>query len=87
MSFPMSVGATTLLFANRPTPDAVTDIIENRKPTIFCGVPTLFAALLAYLDQRSENIVHNLRINTSAGEALPREVGERWNAIDGNRHR
>ncbi|NCW03815.1 MAG: benzoate-CoA ligase family protein [Rhodobacteraceae bacterium] len=56
MSFPMSVGATTLLFANRPTPDAVTDIIENQKPTIFCGVPTLFAALLAYQDQRSENI-------------------------------
>ena len=56
MSFPMSVGATTLLFANRPTPDAVTDIIENRKPTIFCGVPTLFAALLAYLDQRSETL-------------------------------
>jgi len=83
MSFPMSVGATTLLFANRPTPDAVTDIIENRKPTIFCGVPTLFAALLAYLDQRSENIVHNLRINTSAGEALPREVGERWNSLTG----
>jgi 4-hydroxybenzoate-CoA ligase len=83
MSFPMSVGATTLLFANRPIPDAVTDIIENRKPTIFCGVPTLFAALLAYLDQRSGNISHNLRINTSAGEALPREVGERWNALTG----
>ncbi len=83
MSFPMSVGATTLLFGNRPTPDAVTDIIENRRPTIFCGVPTLFAALLAHLDQRTGNITHNLRINTSAGEALPREVGERWNAITG----
>ena len=86
MSFPMSVGATTLLFANRPTPDAVTDIIENRKPTIFCGVPTLFAALLAYLDQRSENIIHNLRINTSAGEACQ----ERWANVErdyGDRHR
>ena len=83
MSFPMSVGATTLLYANRPTPDAVTDIIENQNPTIFCGVPTLFAALLAHLGNRTEGIKHNLRMNTSAGEALPREVGERWNTLTG----
>lgn len=81
MSFPMSAGATTLLFANRPTPDAVTNILEKWRPTIFCGVPTLFAALLAHLDQSGGELSHNLRINTSAGEALPREVGERWNAI------
>ena len=78
MSFPMSVGATTILWASRPTPADTFAIFANHKPSIFCGVPTLFAAMLAHAEQA--NIAHDtsLRLCTSAGEALPREVGEKW---------
>ena len=47
LSFPLSVGATTLLMAERPTPAAVFKRIVEKKPTIFYGVPTLYAAMLA----------------------------------------
>lgn len=78
MSFPMSVGATTILNSGRPTPEAVIDILTNEQPTVFCGVPTLFVALNAAWDKLEVKPATHMRICTSAGEALPREVGERW---------
>jgi len=77
LSFPMSVGATTILMAERPTPAAVFDRLMKHQPTIFYGVPTLYAALLASPElPRAEAV--NLRRCTSAGEALPKDLGERW---------
>ena len=82
MTFPMSVGATTLLLAGRPTPDVVLEILTDERPTLFCGVPTLFSAMLAALggDDRIESA---LRLCISAGEALPSAVGEGWLAKTG----
>jgi 4-hydroxybenzoate-CoA ligase len=77
MTFPMSVGATALLFGGRPTPDVVIDIITKARPTIYCGVPTLYAATLAKLDQIGPQS-SDLRLCISAGEALPEEIGRRW---------
>lgn len=82
MSFPLSVGATTVLFAGRPTPDVVIDILTNELPTIFCGVPTLYAAMLAYMDKNG-SVKTPLRRCISAGEALPEDVGNRWSAMMG----
>ena len=48
MAFPMSVGATTVLLPQRPTPDAVFETMRRHRPTIFYGVPTLYASLLAH---------------------------------------
>lgn len=78
MTFPMSVGASTVLLAGRPTPDSVFEIIKNEQPSIFCGVPTLYAALLA--DKRAAKGAGSakLRMCVSAGEALPQHVGESW---------
>ncbi|MCB1336267.1 MAG: benzoate-CoA ligase family protein [Maritimibacter sp.] len=81
MSFPMSVGATTLLFSGRPTPDAVFAIMADEKPSVFCGVPTLYAALVAEQEKAGTAPDHTIRICTSAGEALPREIGERWQKL------
>lgn len=78
MSFPMSVGATTILFPGRPTPDAVLGILKEHQPTIYCGVPTLYAALLAHPDCSRDKASGRLRICLSAGEALPEEVGKSW---------
>ena len=77
LSFPMSVGATSILYRGRPTPDAVIDILRRQKPTIFCAVPTLFNSLLASpgLPACGE---HALRFCSSAGEALPEKLGRAW---------
>jgi benzoate-CoA ligase len=77
LTFPLAVGATALLMAERPTPDAVFKRLVEHKPTIFYGVPTLYAALLASpAFPKREQIA--LRICTSAGEALPADLGKRW---------
>ena len=47
LTFPLSVGATVVLMAERPTPPAVFKRLIERRPTIFYGVPTLYAAMLA----------------------------------------
>ncbi|HEU0031719.1 MAG TPA: benzoate-CoA ligase family protein [Kofleriaceae bacterium] len=73
--FPFAVGATAVLLAERPTPAAVLRTFDTHRPTIFCGVPTLFAQLLADAGLGRRD---HLRISTSAGEALPKHVGERW---------
>jgi benzoate-CoA ligase len=82
LSFPLSVGATTVLLGERPTPPAVCRILQQHRPTIFYGVPTLYSALLAspQLPKRNEL---NLRRCASAGEALPAELGRRWSERTG----
>ncbi|WP_109465588.1 benzoate-CoA ligase family protein [Albibacillus kandeliae] len=81
MSFPLAVGASTVIFGGRPTPDAVFEIMARERPTIFCGVPTLYAALVAAQEKAGGAPDHCIRLCTSAGEALPREVGERWERL------
>ncbi len=77
LTFPLAVGATTVLMAERPTPAAVFQRLREHKPTIFYGVPTLYASMLAAADcpQREDM---RLRACTSAGEALPEEIARRW---------
>lgn len=81
LSFPLSVGATVILMAERPTPEATfqrwTDQRAGHQPTIFFGAPTGFAGMLAspHLPSRSDVA---LRLCSSAGEALPADIGERF---------
>ena len=83
LSFPLSVGATVLLMAERPTPDAVfkrwRGEVGGVRPTVFFGAPTGFAGMLAspQLPARGEIA---LRLASSAGEALPADLGERFTA-------
>jgi benzoate-CoA ligase len=77
LSFPLAVGATTVLMAERPTPAAVFKRLTEHRPTIFYGVPTLYAAMLASPDFPSRDQLH-LRRCTSAGEPLPAEIGRRF---------
>jgi benzoate-CoA ligase family protein len=78
LTFPFSVGATAVLMAERPTPAAVMKVMREKQPTIFCGVPTLFASILADASNDHDHGSRALRVCTSAGEALPRHVGEKW---------
>ena len=81
LSFPMSVGATTLLMPERPTPDATfkrwLGEVGGVKPTVFYGAPTGFAGMLAHPALPARAAV-SLRLVSSAGEALPAELGERF---------
>jgi 4-hydroxybenzoate-CoA ligase len=83
MTFPMSVGGTTALLSQRPTPDAVFEVMRSKRPTIFYGVPTLYAALLAHKDIGPGAGSDRLRLCVSAGEALPKHVGEKWREVVG----
>jgi benzoate-CoA ligase len=79
LTFPLAVGATSVLTAERPSPASVARILRRQRPTIFCGVPTLYNAMLADPDlPRPEELA--LRRCVSAGEPLPREIGRRWSA-------
>ena len=77
LTFPFRAGGTAVLMAERPTPQSVCRILKQHRPTVFYGVPTLYASLLASgeLPRRGE---HALRACVSAGEALPEELGQRW---------
>jgi benzoate-CoA ligase len=77
LSFPLAVGATTVLMAERPAPGSVFKRLAELRPTIFYGVPTLYGALLASPDLPPKSAL-NLRICASAGEALPADIGRRW---------
>jgi benzoate-CoA ligase len=79
LTFPMAVGATSVLMTERPTPAAVSRVLREHRPTIFYGVPTLYVAMLASNDlPASEELA--LRRCVSAGEPLPQEIGRRWSA-------
>lgn len=77
LTFPLSVGATVVLMPDRPTPDAVFKRWLDHQPTIFFGAPTGFAGMLAAPNLPSKDQVA-LRLASSAGEALPADIGERF---------
>ncbi len=83
MSFPLSVGATAVLWPHRPTPEGVFEIMRGYRPTIFYGVPSLYTALLAHKDICKGVGSDRLRICVSAGEALPAHIGEHWRDVVG----
>jgi 4-hydroxybenzoate-CoA ligase len=83
LTFPMSVGATAVFLPDRPTPDAVLATMAAYDPTLFGGVPTLYAGLLAspYIAPGAGS--SSLRRCISAGEALPADIGQRWKSVVG----
>jgi benzoate-CoA ligase family protein len=83
MSFPLSAGASAVLLPDRSTPEAVLEVMRRHRPTIFCGVPSLIAALLARGDVGPGLGSDRLRLCVSAGEALPAHVGERFRDVVG----
>jgi benzoate-CoA ligase len=77
LSFPLATGAATVLMAERPTPAGVFKRLVEHKPTIFFGVPTLYAAMLASPDFPKREAL-GLRMCVSAGEALPPQIAKSW---------
>jgi len=80
LTFPLSVGATAVVTAAWPTPPVVNALLARHAPTVFCGVPTLYAMLLASGAPPPRG---RIRVCISAGEALPETILERWRAATG----
>jgi benzoate-CoA ligase family protein len=83
LTFPQSVGASAVLLPDRPTPDAVLGVMGRANPTMFGGVPTLYAGLLANPFIGPGAGSSRLRRCISAGEALPEDIGRRWKSMVG----
>jgi benzoate-CoA ligase family protein len=76
MVHPLSVGATTVLASERPTPNSVADLMRTHGVTVFFAVPTFYTAFLAADPVEREAL--RLRCCLSAGEALPVNIGQTW---------
>jgi benzoate-CoA ligase len=66
-----------VLMAERPTPQACFKRFTQAKPTVFYGAPTGYGGMLASPDLPKKGDVA-LRLCSSAGEALPQDIGQRW---------
>jgi benzoate-CoA ligase family protein len=77
ITFPFSVGASTVLLAGRPEPNAVIDVIESFKPTLFFGLPTLYNALLHHPRIDAADL-SSVRLCLSAAEVLSQDIFDDW---------
>jgi benzoate-CoA ligase family protein len=82
MTFPLWVGATTVLLSDRPTPQSTFAIIERFRPTLYFGGPTLYAAQVQALSTSKPDL-SSIRLCVSAGEALPAHISKKWRDLTG----
>jgi len=75
--FPFAVGGATALFTERSTAEKMFEVIKRYKPTILTTVPTMINSMLNVPGAVAEDL-SSLRFCYSAGEALPKELYERW---------
>jgi benzoate-CoA ligase len=81
--FPLAVGATAVLFRERPTPERLFALIARHRPTVLALVPTLIAKMLAGAEAPAATELGSVRLAVSAGEALPVDLYQRWKATFG----
>jgi benzoate-CoA ligase family protein len=76
--FPLALGARTIYLRGRPGPESIFATLANERPSLFFGVPTMYAALLASVEATPAFALPGLRYCVSAGEPLPGEIYRRW---------
>src|SRR3954464_15619738 len=77
MTFPLWTGSMAILDDRRPTPDITFENIEKFKPTLYYGVPSLYAPLLVALDAKPRKL-DSIRACVSAAEDRTAEIFRRW---------
>jgi benzoate-CoA ligase family protein len=80
--YPFGVGGAGIVFPERTTPERIFELVRLHAPTILVQVPTMMAAMTAHADAAQQDL-SSIRLCTSAGEALPAELYERWRAVFG----
>jgi benzoate-CoA ligase len=76
--FPFAVGGSTIFYPGRPIAEDIFKVVERYRPTVFFGVPTLYASMLALPDAEKRFDFSSVRVCVSAGEALPADILRRW---------
>jgi benzoate-CoA ligase family protein len=84
LTFPLWIGATVVLNDRRPGPESSFPLIKRFRPTLYFGVPTLYAAYLQHFALEKPDL-SSVRLCVSAGEALPAEILRRWHEETGRR--
>ena len=76
LTFPLAVGATSILASAPPTPERVAALVRAERPTLFFAVPSFYAAILAA--GLPEDTFASVRHGVSAGESLPAPLFHRF---------
>jgi benzoate-CoA ligase family protein len=78
--YPFGVGGAGIVFPERSTPERIFELIAEHRPTILVNVPTMMAQMIDSVSHGRCQApdMSSLRMCTSAGEALPRELHDRW---------
>lgn len=84
MNAPIYTGSTMILLPDPRDIPGVIKAIEKYRPTIFCGVPTMYIALINRPDIRKHNL-RSIRLCISGASALPLEVQRKFEALTGGR--
>jgi benzoate-CoA ligase family protein len=82
ITFPFAAGAATLLLPGQPKPAAIFAAIEQFRPTVFFGLPTLYTSLTK-ADGAANADFSSLRLAVSAAEVLSTEVFNGWKTLTG----
>jgi benzoate-CoA ligase len=82
LSFPLSVGATSVYNTGPPTPDKLLERVSSHAPSIYFSVPALYAAILAH-DRFDDTDWSSVRLGVSAAEPLPPETWRRFHERTG----
>jgi benzoate-CoA ligase len=76
LMFPFAVGATSVLFREKATPEKLFELAARHRPTVLTSVPTMINKMV----QEEGGELTSVRVCISAGEALPPELYQRWKA-------
>jgi benzoate-CoA ligase family protein len=78
LMFPFHSGASTVLYPGKPQAKSILETAQSTRPSLFFSVPTLYAAMLAEIEQGNRYDLSSVRVAVSAAEPLPAEIFRRW---------
>jgi long-chain acyl-CoA synthetase len=84
MNSPIYTRSKMILVPDARDIPGILKTIDKEKPTIFCGVPTLYTALINQPDVQKHDL-RSVRLCISGASALPGEVQRKFESLTGGR--
>lgn len=84
MNAPIYTWSSMVLIPDPRNVNAILQAIDKYKPTIFCGVPATYIALINHPDIRKHDL-RSIRVCVSGASPLPVEVQRRFEELTGGR--